>query len=87
MKFLMNFLMVFQLALLTSCADLGTHKSCSSCHQAKSCKKGQCKVDKSCCGDKCGQCDGKTSCKRKQCDMTKKSSCNDKKQCDRKKKS
>lgn len=67
MKNLRTLGLTFGLMFIVSCAH--NHK----CHQARACKDGVCKIDKSCCGNKCKKCEGKDSCKTANCDMSKKS--------------
>lgn len=72
MKLLRNLLLAGTMVVGFSCSHM--NKSCCAPHGSTACKGGQCKVDKSCCENKCGQCTGdKKSCSTGKCHIKKKS--------------
>lgn len=94
MNFLRITLLVAALFSFTSCSHFSGKKGgcCdkkaehSCCKDSKDCKDGNCKLDKSCCENKCGNCTGKKGDCGKNCELkSKKKCCKDKKNCDLKK--
>lgn len=71
MKLLKNTLLIGTLFFAFSCAH--GNKSCCDKNMSQACVQGQCKLDKSCCENKCKKCTGeKDSCKKAQCHTKKK---------------
>lgn len=69
MKAITTILMTTSLLILGSCSSLKADHSC--CTKSKECREGSCKLDKSCCDDKCNKCSGEKDGCGESCDLKK----------------